>query len=66
MNFFLYFKPSIPANFKSIVFTTLIETGSEDDWMFFYKKMLNTTNEADKLKMLAALTKSKDLKLLKL
>ncbi len=60
------FNEAIPNDFKSIVYATVIETGSSDDWKDFYKRTLATTNQGEKLRMLRALARSKDLSLLDL
>ena len=60
------FNVPVPSNFKSIVFTTFIESGDNDDWHSFYDRALAEKNEAEKLRMLRALTDSKDLSLLTL
>jgi hypothetical protein len=57
---------AIPSDFKSIVYSTVIETGSSADWQTFYARTLATTNEAEKLRMLRALARSKDTNLLDL
>ena len=44
----------------------MIESGDNAVWQDFYDRTLAMTNQAEKLRMLRALTKSKDLVTLKL
>lgn len=55
----------IPADFKTTVFNTFVESGDEDDWEDLYERALTTTNAAEKLRMLRSLTKSKNAYVLK-
>lgn len=56
----------IPANFKDLVYATVIESGNENDWQALFDRAMKEEVAAEKLRMLSALTKSKDTKILKL
>lgn len=56
---------ALPSNFKSTIYSTVIESGDQETWQEFFQKTLATQNAAEKLRMLYALTKSKDLNILK-
>lgn len=56
---------ALPSNFKNLIYSTVIEAGDEETWQGLFQKALKTKNEAEKLRILSALTKSKDLNILK-
>jgi hypothetical protein len=56
----------LPSNFKSVIYQTVITFGDKNEWYELYNIALKTTNTAEKLRMLRALTSTKDYELLKL
>ena len=56
----------LPSNFKSVIYQTVITFGDKNEWYELYNIALKTTNTAEKLRMLRALTSTKEYELLKL
>ena len=56
----------LPSNFKSVIYQTVITFGDKNEWYELYNIALKTTNTAEKLRMMRALTTTKDYELLKL
>ena len=56
----------LPANFKGVIYQTVITFGDKNDWHNLYNIAMETTNAAEKLRILRSLTSSKDYELLKL
>jgi hypothetical protein len=56
----------LPSNFKSVIYQTVITFGDKNEWYELYNIALKTANTAEKLRMLRALTSTKDYELLKL
>lgn len=56
----------IPSNFKTVILQTVISNGDRDEWNNLFKIAIAETNSAEKLRMLRALTSSRDYERLKL
>ena len=56
----------LPSNFKSVIYQTIVQFGERQDWQQLYDIALKETNEAEKLRILRALTFSKDYEQLRL
>lgn len=48
------------------MYATVIESGNENDWQALFDRAMKEQVAAEKLRILTALTKSKDTKILKL
>ena len=56
----------IPSNFKTVILQTVISNGNRDEWNNLFNIAIAETNAAEKLRMLRALTSSRDYERLKL
>jgi hypothetical protein len=55
----------LPVNFKGIIYSTVIKYGTEDDWFMMFDKAINTSENAEKLRLLRGLAASRDLNIIR-